>query len=465
MKKVGMAIMFIAIFAAIIFGFYFGITEFAVTSNIEPQAGTLYVPQFGYLECRELDSTRSYPTADFIDFGYVVVTCQQAGTLTQDCDVRVQLPTKDEVDKLNGYLMVVKALQDEPIDDIRPTAYNVKRAGFESQYAGQLITLDLARDEALYMSFREENFFEAVIDTGSNVEKASYQIRYRPFYIFLKDSFRASTGNYDPDTKDCTFDNEFLRANPIIEIIKGDNEITSDVTNNIENPDVLREPNRVLPYIAARTAVDPTSITLVGNDQFCKDRRIYPILEIETTGGTYFVADESKASVIETVECCDDGDALSISGPGYICQDFEVVKKTEDIIEECTISSDCSLSQAVRGIGKEVFYDECINGICELQSITVECTSDAQCSGGYCAYDPVEPENSECREDEEVIFCGNGVCELSRGETAQTCPADCDPEDDDGLSDIVVYSLLGAAVLAVLGALAARRGKEGEISL
>lgn len=461
MRKSTSAIIIGGVLIAIIFGVYLGITEFAVTSDITPQPGVLYVAQFGYLECRELDSTRSYPTNDFIDFGYTVVTCQEAGTLTQDCTVRVQLPTRDEINKLNGYLMFVKALQDEPIDDIRATAYRVKTAGFAGDYSGQLLTFNLGRDEALYMSFREENVFQAILDTGSNVEKASYQIRYRPFYIFTKDSFRASTGTYDPNTKDCTFDNEFLRANPIIENINGDNDITSDVTNNINNPDVLREPNRVLPYISARVAVDPTSITLIGNNRFCKDRRVYPILEIETTGGTYFVADETEATAIETVECCDDGDALSVEGPGYICVDLEIVKKTDDIKEECNISSDCTLSQAVRGIGKEVFYEECIAGFCELQSMTVECTSDSQCPGGYCAYDPIEPENSECREDEEVIFCGNGLCELSRGETVQTCPVDCDPEEDDDIPSWLIYSLLGAGVLAIFGALAAGNRKRG----
>ena len=92
MKKILFAFIFIGIFFAIGFGFYFGLNEYAVTSNLD---GEHYeVPVFGYFMCEESDEAIDYPSDQMIMFGYTTVTCQEAGTLTQDCVVNVQLPDK-----------------------------------------------------------------------------------------------------------------------------------------------------------------------------------------------------------------------------------------------------------------------------------------------------------------------------------------------------------------------------------
>ena len=76
----------------------------------------------------------------------------------------------------------------------------------------------------------------------------------------------------------------------------------------------------------------------------------------------------------------------------------------------------------------------CGNNECErhLGESYVNCPDDcpiAVCGDGTCEY----PETPTTCPDDCPVYCGNAVCEASRGETYSTCPQDCQPYCGDGI--------------------------------
>jgi hypothetical protein len=75
--------------------------------------------------------------------------------------------------------------------------------------------------------------------------------------------------------------------------------------------------------------------------------------------------------------------------------------------------------------GKQVTEASMCVSSTESNANGVKCTDSTQCNGGYCVVDALNPSNNHCENPGPQNFCGNGVCEASRGETKASCPTDC----------------------------------------
>jgi len=455
MKRFMTIMIIILVIGVIGVGSYFGFTEFAVTGIIDENK--FYKPVFGFMECKSLDSIRYYPSIDKqpLYFDDEVVFCKDTATLTQDCTLHIQLPTNDEVDGSIGYLCVATADKNSPVPDNCGKAYYTK--GFGGEYAGQEVNVQLGESQIARISYHEGSVFKELVGSVDAVNnKASYKIAYYPFFIFSYNYLSPSNGAYDPKTTDCTFDNNFLRENAIIESVGSGLDLPSGYTLNIQNSDALREPNRRISMIIDYLPADIETFTMIDNNKYCVDYKVYPIVDVETTAGTIRVADVATTSVIDRVGCCNDYDAVLKNGPGSYCdENFEIQIGSQS---DCQVDSDCTLSQPTAGIDNAVYYETCVDGGCVMQREEVECTSGSQCLSGVCDYDSRNPENSECISIEAQDFCGNDLCEASRNENENTCADDCAPPGDTGIPEWLTYSLLGAAVLAVFAAI----GKKGK---
>ena len=463
MKKLYATLIILFVIVGVGLGFYFGAQEFAVTST----DGKYYeVPTFGYLQCQEADFQLNYPSIDKISFGSTAVTCQQAGTLTQDCSVNVQLPTSKEADKLNAYLLYQIVEQGQPIPDgSRASVYWVKKAGFAGTDAGQLKTITLGSDKVLYMRYIEENLFNAIFNTGNTVNgKTEYDIRYRPFYIYKYDTFSIANGARLQSTDDCTFDGEFTRANPIVEFISS-GELSNDYSSFAIGADSLREPERRVAFVSNFVTVPAGQFTFLNDNEYCYDKNIYQITEVQTTAGTYNVADVGVNTALRTVECCNDADAIAEKGPNFYCDENLEIQEYDSTTElSCSVFNPCPMTGYVPGVDGKVYFQDCIDGQCVTDSIEVECISNSDCSSGYCDYNAADPSESVCKSYKEIEYCGNGACEASRGEDINSCPKDCDPNlPPEGLPDWALYSILGVALLSVFAALGSSGKKKESI--
>jgi hypothetical protein len=85
------------------------------------------------------------------------------------------------------------------------------------------------------------------------------------------------------------------------------------------------------------------------------------------------------------------------------CAKQEIVYKTKYVCPDKSIVEEASL--------------------CQQQN--TGCNFPADCPGGYCDVDAANPENNHCVYVEPKDYCGNGVCEASYGENAQSCARDC----------------------------------------
>jgi len=117
-------------------------------------------------------------------------------------------------------------------------------------------------------------------------------------------------------------------------------------------------------------------------------------------------------NIIANVECCP-------SEPR--CTDDFIYEEEED---ECFSDLDCLNSGGPVPISDKSYVTfSCQNGICmQSEPIEVECTTNAQCSGGEIC-DLSTTNYGNCIEQELEEYCGDGICQAD--ENAQICPSDC----------------------------------------
>jgi len=471
MKKSWNILIILLVVAAVIIGvYYIGAAQFAVTSSLPaPESGKYYeVPTFGYFMCQEADFEINYPSdvkkgTTTISFGYAVVTCQQAATLAQDCVVRVTLPTSKEVSKANGYLLWQIEKKNNPIPSgSRANVEWVQQVFVRGASSGQTLTIPLPSDSYLVMNYIEENLFSALFNTGNTISgKTSYEIRFRPFFIYKYDIFSFTNGDRLTTSFDCRFDGNFQEQNAIVEFISS-GVLSSQYSPYTIGADSLRSPGRRVAFLSNFVTIPSGQFTFLNDREYCKDSKVYEVTEVGTTRGTYLVADVGVNTAKRSVECCNDGDAIAKRGIGYYCDDNLRIQQYSSADIQCDRFNPCPMVGYVPGVDKQVYYQDCINNKCITGSFAVACSSNAHCAAGtYCDYDAANPRNSKCVGLQPTTFCGNNVCEASRGENEITCPADCRPKiPDEGIPNWVVYSLLVAAVLAIVVAFAATGKKQ-----
>jgi len=452
-------------------GAYLGINQFAVTDPLNADESGLYVPKFGFFECKESDLRWESPSGEGVteSFSARTIKCQDTGdTLLQGCDVNFYIPTEDEANKAYSYLCYFVLDENSPIPsagtDCQYEFYANNFLGKETP--GTVEPQRLEKGQYIYAEYIEQNIFNRVIGSGNNVNKGEFKIFFNPFFIHRYDDTISSTGSAltnNPDTRDCDISDNFGSVNSIIESINNpsypntlNNDDIHDRLDDYSN-DYLRVPGRVVPYIKELVEKNEEFLTIVDGNKYCIDRKLYPIIEIQTTTGTYRIADVARTNSIGNVECCNDGDALAVSGPGYFCDVNQEIQKKTEVVQDCRFTSECSLSQGVPGV-KLIYYETCQEGKCVLESYDVECTSDFDCEDGdVCKYDSRNPEDSFCEDIKIVEKCGNGVCEVSFGENQNTCEADCGQGDDDETQGWIFAVLIIGAFLVLIFALYQRQ--------
>jgi hypothetical protein len=65
----------------------------------------------------------------------------------------------------------------------------------------------------------------------------------------------------------------------------------------------------------------------------------------------------------------------------------------------------------------------CSNGACNSSSD--ECEHDSDCDDDEFCNDDNECENEDDNKGDSAYYCGNGICDKSRGENSDSCPSDC----------------------------------------
>lgn len=427
-----------------------GLLSTIETTDEAPQDGDyISVPTYGRLECSESDNTISAPPSGFEKFDTRTITCQQQGSLVQECDVTFKLPSKDEVDEAYSFLGVTKCTVGgdcdlEEGDDFSDTYY-AKRSILENNYNDE-IDYHLNDNEYLYAEYQEGQYnFQTDI-----VEKGRLQISYRPFFIYRYDDYSAFTGQRITGTEDCSFEG-VSETNYIIENVAGDGDQEEKFESELEplNQNNLRTPDGVRVYLRGYTPITPQYDLFDDDSKYCYDKKIYDVEEITVSNGdSYKVAEPGSNNVVREVECCNDGDAASEGS--YYCDDFELKPLSESDQRDCGPLNPCPLQGIQQPTTGGRFYtQECVEGVCETDYVEAECSFDADCPDGYCDVDLENPENSKCVTRDTNDYCGNGVCEASFGENVDSCPEDCMVLGEEGL-DPAIWIGIGMVVVAAL---------------
>lgn len=444
-------------------------TLFATTSTLD---GELYqVPVFGYYRCEMDDGIATAPSGagEYQSFSEEYIACSETGTLTQDCTVNFLLPTKEEASKAFSYLCVY--IGDKSIgvpDGAKCTNTYVQYAFTNTANAGQVKSYHISKNQFIFAKYVETNILDDVIGGVASVEKGAYNIDFYPFHIYMYNLFSSSSGYpvTNPDTQDCTWSGDVSKTNEIIEYISG-GDLKDDYGAYTIGVDSLRDPGRQVAFTAGFVSVPAAAYTSIGDDQYCVDSKVYDVVTVRTDQGTYKVAEVSTQNYVRTVECCNDADAIRKFGADYFCnEDLEAEQYTGQDIS-CSAFDPCPMVGYVPGVDQTVYYQECVSGKCVTDSVKVECISNSDCGyGETCNYDPMNPSVSVCKTQTLIDSCGNGVCEASFSETAQTCAEDCDPDypDDNTLLYIIIGVLAGVVVL-VLGGMAFKGPKRPTLKL
>jgi hypothetical protein len=165
------------------------------------------------------------------------------------------------------------------------------------------------------------------------------------------------------------------------------------------------------------------------------------------------VANTQTNAAIDEVECCNSGDVPT----GYYCKDFVKTPLSTSSGQECNALLQCPIVGYQAIPGKKVVYQQCVENKCVNKYMNVKCSYNEECPGGYCQVDALNPANNECKYISPIDKCGNGVCEPSLGESAQTCK-DC--VESSGLSSWLPWAILAAALIIAAALIFSRPRKK-----
>lgn len=439
------AILLLVVGGSLVYANYQGVLSTVETGDEEPVDGDyIEVPTYGYLACEELDSNIDAPPSGFEKFGSRTISCQQQGSLVQDCEVTFKLPSEDEVSGVSSYLGVTKCTiggtcETAEGDEFTDTYY--AKTTFETNYNKE-IDYQLSKNEYLYVEYQEGDGV-----TGFDVvDKGRFQITYRPFFVYRYDVFSVENGQRIENTEDCTNTGDISETNYIVESASGNGDLEEQFDElDYLDENNLRTANGRRLYFSGLIPKVPQYELFDDGMKYCYDSKIYEVEEVTVANGdTYKVANTDSNGVVENVDCCNDGDVPS----GYTCENFEQVELSTSDQTSCSLLNPCPVQDYQPTAGGRFYTQECVDGVCETDYLEAECSFDEDCQGGYCDVDTENPENSECVTREPQDYCGNGVCEASFGENEESCPEDC-LSPSKGV-DPAIWIGLGMVAIAIL---------------
>jgi hypothetical protein len=462
MKRSGIIAIFVV---AVIIGAFAtlsatGVIEFDTRfSTLDSQGQYISVPTYGYLKCEEGDAgVRSPPIGQWQKFDSLTITCASVGTLVDECVVTFKMPSRDEVDGLVSVLgynvCTIGGTCNTALGDDWTNQVFAKRVTGRDYNAE--VNVPITKNQYIYAEYQESGFIDVFVGEDV-VNKGRYAVSYTPYFIYRYDVFSQSNGAQVFNTEDCTNGNNIEEANLIIESVSGGGDLEGDLRESeLLNANNLRARGARLTYLSNFVPVAPQYDLFEedGYTKYCYDKKIYRVEQVETAGGTYLVANTGTNAQLENVECCNNGDVPA----GNKCVDFEIVPLSSGE-DSCSALKPCPIIGYQPIAGRQVAFQECVGGTCQTQYEQVACTFDEECSGGYCNTNPNDPTQNECVTREPIDYCGNGVCELSRLETFDTCAEDCapPPEPGDNLLLYIVIGVLGGIVVIVLASMALKR--------
>jgi len=426
-----------------------------------------YAPTFGTLSCEESDGTLDYPSSSsYKTFDSIFISCEQFGSLVDECYVTFKLPSKDEVENKDSFLAY-------RICEDYESNCNVENLGtklitryaylFEGDEGYNFVSNSIRLKKGQYMiAYYVEGGLTSWVVGADPVKKGKYQVEYNPSYIVRYDSLSSTNGAKDFSTQDCVIDGDIEELNFVVEDVMQGGSLSRELSNEeLASANTLRSKDGAVVYASVPVAVPNfVSQTFNGKEAFCYDKTMYAIDSITLSDGkTYRVADRGKNDELGRVECCDSFDA----GVGNKCIENKIISFEEaeegGLLQSCSFDFQCQSEYRFLPGGKSVI-EQCINGYCVDEYIEIECSFQEDCNGGICVLDRNDPKKNYCKDPVKIENCGNGYCELSFGENTQTCPADCDPskkEDDDYL----VAILIGAIALMIFAGIAVLMNKKG----
>lgn len=191
--------------------------------------------------------------------------------------------------------------------------------------------------------------------------------------------------------------------------------------------------NKYQNYFIDFVAVASKTYQYNNKEVICQARQLYKVDELSFKDGS---TRKVQGEVIKAVECCPNENN---------CNDNSFTFE-KDEVRECQISSECSNSGDLFGIGQvKAGQYKCVDGSCELKEVSVDCTSTAVCltkygEGNVC---DLSPDNwGVCVKTSAGQYCGDGYCDI--GESKGTCPNDCELECSDGQKLVTTEKKVGA---------------------
>jgi len=446
----GYLVLGVAIIVLLALGFF--VQDFSIDTSVK-SGDFISIPTYGYLKCEKSQNEISIPPApsDFNKFQDATITCQgyTGNTLIQDCDVTIKSPSKDVITGSHtAILWSVCTIGSEcNIQNPQETKW------LKGQYVpyvyndaniNQQWKVPLKSTEYLRVLYNEGNILTFEIKSAN---KGLIKMYYEPYQIYRYDIFSASNGQAVTNTLDCANGNALSERNFLIENIRGGGALSSQLQKSeLLDLNNLRSRDKSTSYMSNFVKIVPQYNMFSDNTRYCVDKKIYAVEEVVTPSGTYKIADVGVNRVVQSVQCCNSGDVPS----GYYCDNFQIKPLSQSEGVSCSITPDCPIVGYQALAGGKVAYQTCVSGQCKTSYIEgITCNFNEECSGGYCQVDQSNPRNNKCVFASAQSYCGNGVCEFSRGETVQSCPKDCSVPRTSGV-DATVLLIIGGFVVFIL---------------
>lgn len=413
------------------------------------------VPTFGYLKCEQADTMVTTPETGWYRTGGKNITCQEFSgqSLIQGCDITIRSPTREEITGSHAGIVWSVCTVGEPCGekDKADTVKILRGAGgvpyvYKNSNINQEWNIRLNPNQYLWIGYNRGNIWKFEWRAES---LARIKMSYTPYQIYRYDVFSMSNGRPVPDTLDCANGNALTESNFLIENVRGGGALTQNLQKaELLDMNAMRSRGAITTYISNFVKIIP-QYNLFDNDmKYCYDKNIYAVEEIVTPRGTYKVADIGSNKVIAKVECCNSGDVPS----GYYCENFKPKPLSQSEGAKCRINADCPITgfQAIQG--EKVASQSCVSGTCVTEFTDVECNFHEECPNGYCEVDSRNPKNNKCVFIDVQQYCGNGVCEASRGETIETCPQDCriPPSPPKQVDSTLLFIILGFVLIILI---------------
>lgn len=417
------------------------------------------VPTFGQLVCEKTDTLEYYPTANYELFGSEKkFTCQgfKGSSLVQECDVYFKMPdTKPSVlSAPNAYLMYSvcdvtgycdpKAAQYIRLNDILPFS-DTKPAGYNTP------AIHITTSQYIIAEYREIN----AIGSISRPTKVGYKVAFYPWYVVRHDVFSLQSEDKIGE-RDCIIPSNLNELNFKIKNILGSDKLATTAPESTALNSVnIQARGAKITYLSNFVAAPAYGNVNEEKMEYCKDKQIYKIIEIETPSGTYKMVDMSLSNSVRKVDCCDKGDVT----PNEACINNKIVPLSTNT--NCQLTTDCQAFAYSRVTDTSYAYQTCENRLCVNKVITVKCTSDSACNGGRCIVDIINPSNNKC-DYTTPNTCGNNVCEASKGETLTSCQLDCYVPPVKKDYTLLIAIIIGAVLLLIIILLLTAKKKGGK---